>query len=176
VTGPAGLDATLLAEREITRVLLRYCHSIDRLDLDELRSVYHPDAVDEHGSYSGDVDGFVAYIHERLPRMYASTMHALSNICIDVRGDLAYVESYVLASHLIVPALGGGLFTFAGRYVDRFERRASGWRIAHRKVIREWEKVEPLNRRLPDGICLPDPSPHTDGVRSRQDWSYWPGR
>ena len=115
--------AVLTAEREITRVLHRYCHAVDRHDMQELLSVYHPDAADEHGSYAGDAKGFVAYMDERMPRVYQATMHVLSNISIDLRGDVAFTESYVTASHLIRPELGGGLFWFAGRYIDRFEKR-----------------------------------------------------
>ena len=98
-------------------------------------------------------------------------MHALSNISIDLQGDVAFTESYVTASHLIRPERGGGLFWFAGRYVDRFEKRSGEWRIAHRKLLRSWEKVEPA--RAPDGgVAVPDPAPHTDGLRTREDLSY----
>jgi ketosteroid isomerase-like protein len=168
----AEVLGVLAAEREITRVLHRYCHAVDRHDMQELLSVYHPDAADEHGSYSGDAEGFVAYLDERMPRVYEATMHALSNISIDVRGDVAFTESYVTASHVIRPELGGGLFWFAGRYIDRFEKRSGEWRIAHRRLLRTWEKVEPAARALDGGVALPDPSPHTDGLRTREDPSY----
>ena len=49
-------------------------------------------------------------------------MHVLSNISIDIRGDVAFTESCMTASHVIRPELGG-LFWFAGRYIDRFEKR-----------------------------------------------------
>ena len=64
----AEVLAVLAAEREITRVLHRYCHAVDRHDMRELLSVYHPDAADEHGTYAGDAKGFVAYLSERMPR------------------------------------------------------------------------------------------------------------
>jgi ketosteroid isomerase-like protein len=167
----AEVLAVLAAEREITRVLYRYCHAVDRHDRQELLSVYHQDAADEHGTYAGDAKGFVAYLDERMPRVYQATMHALSNISIDLQGDVAFTESYVTASHLIRPELGGGLFWFAGRYVDRFEKRSGEWRIAHRKLLRSWEKVEPA-RALDGGVAVPDPAPHTDGLRTREDLSY----
>ena len=49
----AEVLAVLAAEREITRVLHRYCHVVDRHDIQELPSVYHPDAGDEHSTHSG---------------------------------------------------------------------------------------------------------------------------
>ncbi|HTZ23839.1 MAG TPA: hypothetical protein VMC83_07585 [Streptosporangiaceae bacterium] len=44
----------------MTRVLHRYRHAVDRHDMQELLSVYHPDAADEHGTYSGDAGGLGA--------------------------------------------------------------------------------------------------------------------
>jgi len=41
-----------------------------------------------------------------------------------------------------------------------------------RKLLRSWEKVEPAARALDGGVALPDPSPHTDGLRTREDLSY----
>ncbi len=38
--------------------------------------------------------------------------------------------------------------------------------------VRSWEKVEPAARALDGGVALPDPSPHTDGLRTREDPSY----
>jgi len=58
----AEVLAVLAAEREITRVLHRYCHVVDRHDMQELPSVCHPDAADEHSTYSRDAKGFVAYL------------------------------------------------------------------------------------------------------------------
>lgn len=168
-----GLLDTIRAERAIVRVLHSYCHAIDRLDEQELRSVYHPGAVDDHGSYRGSAEGFVAEILPRLRKVYSATQHSLSNISVDVRGDVAFAESYVTASHVIAADLGGGLFTFTGRYVDRFEDRGSGWRIAHRRLLRTWTNVQPLALAAEGGqYVLPDPSPHTDGIRSADDPSY----
>jgi hypothetical protein len=55
-------------------------------------------------------------------------------------------------------------------YVDRFEKRSGEWRIAHRKLLRSWEKVEPA-RALDGGVAVPDPAPRTDGLRTREDLS-----
>jgi hypothetical protein len=165
---------TILAEREITRVLHLYCRAIDRLDERALRSIYHPGAVDDHGTYAGTAEGFIEYVLDRLPRVYSRTQHSLSNISIEVRGDAAFAESYVTATHVLCLDSGGtGLYTFTGRYIDRFERREGAWRIADRKLLRTWDGFQALTRSL-DGapFDLPDPSPHADGVRSREDPSY----
>ena len=50
---------TLLAKQEIGDVIYRYARGIDRLDFDLVRSCYHPDAVDDHGAFKGNVDEFI---------------------------------------------------------------------------------------------------------------------
>jgi hypothetical protein len=40
--------ALLAAEREIRAALARYCRGIDRMEAELVRSVYHPDAHDDH--------------------------------------------------------------------------------------------------------------------------------
>lgn len=128
--------------------IYRYCRAIDRLDFDGIRSAYHADAVDFHGSlFHGTVDEMLAWIKERHPWISFS-MHSLSNIFIEFAGpDLAVVETYVrgLQRHRQgSPAIPGGrptdVFT-ASRYVDRFERRAGEWRIAHRTLVSGWRRT-----------------------------------
>jgi hypothetical protein len=85
----AGEDAAvgvMLAEREIERVLLRYCRGIDRLDEDLIRSVYHDGATDDHGVYQGDGKAFAAFIVPLLRDAYRATMHAIHNCLIEVDG------------------------------------------------------------------------------------------
>src|SRR5580700_852510 len=88
----------LLDEREIREVLYRYCHGIDRCDEEELLSVYHPGAVDEHGVMSGTAEEFVA---KAVPGIRASTesqSHFIGNITINLQGDVAHVESYFVSA------------------------------------------------------------------------------
>src|ERR1700677_714889 len=59
----------LLDEASIRRLLASYCRAVDRGDLTTLRSLYHPDARDDHtGVYSGSVDGFIATQKRSLDR------------------------------------------------------------------------------------------------------------
>lgn len=136
---------TLLAKAEIADVLQRYARGIDRLDFDLVRSCYHPDAYDDHGALSGDVDTFIAGARDFLPR-YAATMHFLGNMSIEVDGDTARAETYAVAYHRVEGPDGAGKDDIWGiRYVDRFERRDGEWRIAHRVVAQEWRRVEPVD-------------------------------
>src|SRR3954447_13095720 len=104
----------LLDRQAIHDVVLRYCRGIDRMDLDAVRECYHPDATDEHGSFSGSVDAYLAWIGRLLPR-YSSTMHLTGNHLVDFSSDtpdLARSETYGMAFHRSAdPSPRGNLVT-----------------------------------------------------------------
>src|ERR1700686_1033722 len=88
----------LVAREEIRDDLFRYTRGIDRMDVDLVRSCYHPDAHDDHGAYRGDLDGFLAWVQDALS-FFESTMHFIGNQLVDVAGDTARAESYCVAYH-----------------------------------------------------------------------------
>lgn len=140
----AEADLYALLDKDAIRdCLFRYCRGIDRADEAALRSAYWPDAHDVHGAYVGSVEGFIA---QALPRLRAGGrgVHQISNILIELHGDVAAVESSFLAlqSNVATPTLETFL---CGRYLDRFERRYAQWRIADRTVVYDWieERTRP---------------------------------
>jgi len=161
----------LLADRAISQVLTRYCRGIDRFDLGLVRSCYHDDAVDEHGSFTGGPDEYVAWVGKLL-RRYTMTMHVLANTSIELgpSRDVALVESYGISFHRGGPdeADDAKLNLMTGfRFVDRFERRAGEWRIAHRIAVTEWSRVDDAAGRWP----VPDTLRH--GTRDATDPVWW---
>ncbi|HMP57354.1 MAG TPA: nuclear transport factor 2 family protein, partial [Novosphingobium sp.] len=117
---------------EILRVLMRYARGLDRLDNELARSCYWDDAIEDHGSYVGRPDDFIAWA-DGTTLAFRSTQHGILNHSCDLQGNDAYCETYFLftsvserAPHLMS----------TGRYVDHFQKRqgASGpeWRIATR--------------------------------------------
>jgi hypothetical protein len=139
---------TILAREEIADVLHRYARGIDRLDFDLVRSCYHADAYDDHGSMKGTVDQFIESARRFLPK-YAATMHFLGNMLIEVDGtedgSVARAETYAVAYHRLPTEDGGARDDVWGiRYVDRFERRNGEWRISYRVVAQEWRRVDPV--------------------------------
>jgi hypothetical protein len=165
---PALVDVLveLAAKREIEEVILRYCRGIDRMDREWVRSCYHPDATDEHGSFAGDVDAFLDWVWKLLPR-YASTLHFVGNVLIEVVGNVAAAETYGVAFHrgaADVPHLN--LIT-GFRFLDRFEQRAGGpWKIAARVAVTKWSRLDdPAGR-------WPVPPELRSGRRDRSDALY----
>lgn len=134
----------LLARQEIADVIFRYARGIDRLDFKLVRSCYHPDAYDDHGAFKGNVDEFLEAAAAFLPK-WTATQHFMGNMLIEVDGDQAKAETYAVAYHRREDAEGTGKDDIMGiRYVDRFEKRSGEWKIAHRVVVTEWRRVDPV--------------------------------
>jgi hypothetical protein len=134
----------LLAERAIQRVLTTYSRGVDRYDFDLVRSCYWPEGTDDHGSFVGGVDGFIAFVERSLNR-FERTCHFLGNMLIDVdlSHDVARSETYAVAFHRYTDPDGYPTDMWAGlRYVDRFERRDGQWRIRRRVCAYEWRRTD----------------------------------
>jgi SnoaL-like domain len=119
--------------QEIYDCVMRYCRGIDRLDRAMLVSAYHPDAVDDHGTFVGPVDKFWDYVHDLHFTHQHRTQHHITNHRCDIDGDTAQTESYYIFRSL---NKAPPLHTMAsGRYLDRFERRDGRWAIAARVCL-----------------------------------------
>jgi hypothetical protein len=123
----------LVDESAIRRLLARYSRAIDRHDYELLRSCYHPDAIDRHGHYDGDIEGFIEFLDSHSPAPFEA--HFLGNMLIEVDGDVASAETYCLALRRFEDQAGEPRDRFQQlRYCDRLEKRDGEWRIAERVV------------------------------------------
>jgi hypothetical protein len=142
----------LMAEREIRRRLVDYCHGIDRCDAALTASAYHPDATDDHGSFVGSGHEFAEYAAGRLAERFDATQHTTGDPAIDfVSETAAQVVTYVRAEHLGRDADGAFLVTFEGEYRDRFEHRDGAWRIADRVVVHAWDSTRRIEEAFDVG-------------------------
>lgn len=133
----------IAAHIEIRQVLYRYCRGVDRGDRAMLKSVYHPDAEDDHGSWRGTGTDFADYIVDSMDGAGSASQHHITNVLIELDGDRAAVESYFLALHPYRADGGAERLAFVGgRYLDRFERRDGSWGIARRRVVLDWTREE----------------------------------
>lgn len=127
----------------LQHTLARYCRAVDRMDLELLRSCFAPGArLDFSGLYDGDIDGFADWLITNLGN-YAFTVHALSNVYLEVDGDHAAGESYVTALHGETLDGSRDPFRSGGRYLDRFERRDGQWLITERTALVVWSEPAP---------------------------------
>lgn len=156
----------LIDQAEIRDVHLRYCRGVDRMDWELVRSCYHPDATDDHGGYSGGIDGFMKWVATALAR-FESTQHFTGNQLVEVDGDAAWAEHYAIVTHRRASSDTEPASDLVAnvRYVDRMERRNDAWRIARRVVIADSDRLDPVERTWLAGNTAP-------ARRDRMDPSY----
>jgi len=130
----------LIDHAEISDLLIRSCHAIDRLDRPLLESLYWPDAVDNHGHYNGSATGFIDWVFEHLTPM--KTQHFIGNAWIQLDSPTtAQGQTYVIALHQAKTPFGGEDMTVGARYLDRFEKRGDEWRLKERTVVVDYSQI-----------------------------------
>jgi hypothetical protein len=139
---------------QIEETLIRYCRGVDRPDWELVRSAFHPDATDEHaGFYSGKIDDIIPTMMAMRRRLLLTT-HALSNISIRVEGNKAHSECYVTAYHRYMHEGSEYEWLAASHYIDRHEKRAGAWKIAHRNTVIDWSRVTRIEQKEPPESLL----------------------
>ena len=129
----------LLDRAEISDLLARYSTALDSRDWPLLGTVFAPDAVCDYGTLGNPsgLDEITALIRGTIGDLDA-TQHLVGNVVVDVRGDEATADCYLISQHIRRDTPGGDHYFLGGRYSDRLVRTADGWRIAHRTLHRMW--------------------------------------
>jgi hypothetical protein len=149
--------------QEILDCVNSYGRGLDRLDADLIRHAYHPDAVDNHGPFTGGVDTFVPFAIE-IEGTFLATHHGITSHNCEITGDSAHAESYVL--FFVRMTDGKTVGAGGGRYIDKLERRDGRWAIAVRRLLMDWSYLVPYDAWL--GASW---EAHA-GIRDRRDASY----
>jgi len=176
----------LLDKQALGELLIRYARGIDRWDRELVLACFHPDAFVHYNTYQGNAIEFYEALWERTEGRGGGQsgiplgQHVVTNALFEVRGDVAYGESYLEARRSGLgsrraggesgPTGPGFPIERIGRFIDRYERRNGEWRFASRRVAMEWmpEEVEGSDA-MPGGYKLENFAPtRTD----RSDPSY----
>ncbi len=127
---------------EIMELSASYMRGLDRADGSVQKSVFWDDAWLEYGTYNGGPDNFVAFCQQALAT-HAANHHFLGQIQIELVGNEAFGEVYYQAYHRIKNTAGEDRDLFiSGRYVDRYEKRNSEWKIAYRSELVDWVRED----------------------------------
>lgn len=144
-----ALDAALSRDA-IRQLLTGYCRGVDRGDKALLAGIFWEDSTVISGlvNASGSVfaDAIVDYVTQNLEYCF----HSIANEWIEVKGDHALGEHYVLA-HMCA---GGQDVMTGGRYIDSYERRDGVWKIRSRTFVADWNTTHPKSLEL-DGMYEP---------------------
>jgi hypothetical protein len=157
--------------RELTAI---YARSLDRCDLEMMKSVFHADATFEHADhYNGSAAGF-AEMAVPLMRSIGPVQHSICQHIVELDGDIAYGEAYGIAFQRVTASDGASVDCIAGaRIFDRYERRNGTWKIAARRTIVDWNIDLPTAETWGrGGLGHPHMSEQYRGRKDRGDTVY----
>jgi hypothetical protein len=160
----AKANSDAVADRqEITDQIYRYCRAMDRIDHELGYSIWHEDGTADYrgGVFEGTGRDFIDHVCRQHSGLLVHS-HQVTNIVIELDGDLAGSEAYVTANLRI--ERGGKLMqmTVLSRYIDRWSCRDGRWAIDHRIAVMDMDEIREV-------------TPMKDlkgGSRDRDDPSY----
>lgn len=136
----------LLDKQAIQELIHTYCNAADRHDHARMRTLYHADAIDDHGGF---FQGLAMDFIDRLPEIQAPMMILHHNVTtVNIRLDApaavrkAEGEVYVLAFHQVKTETGLFDLLIGGRYFDKYEKRDGVWKFSHRAVVADWVNIQ----------------------------------
>jgi hypothetical protein len=132
----------LIARRDIYALVCGYMRALDRLLPDLHLSVFHDDAEVDCGLFVGPAPDFVRFAQKFLGNL-ESSHHLIGQADIRVEGDKAHGEIYFIAFHRVKEMSQETDLFVSGRYIDRYEDRGAGWKIAKRREIVDWARSDP---------------------------------
>lgn len=129
----------LLDKQAISELVNRYCRAADRHDNESMRELYFDDATDDHGGFfKGMAMDFIDELPE-IQKPMKILHHNVTTHNIELNGDKAEGEVYVLAFHQAEAADGQVMdFLVGGRYLDKYEKRQGVWKFSARAVLADW--------------------------------------
>jgi ketosteroid isomerase-like protein len=141
---------TALSRDTIRSLLTGYCRGIDRGDKALLSSIYWEDSVVVSGLVNATGAQFANDTVDYVTANFDYCFHSIANEWIEVKGDHAVGEHYVIAQF----CAGGQDVMTGGRYIDSYERRGGVWKIAARTFVADWNTSHPKSLEL-DGMYEP---------------------
>ena len=134
---------------------------------DSIMSAFHDDAAIVSGLVNGSARDFSEEIGVTIDKTLSCVAHTVTNHWIEVDGDVAVGESYVIAYQNIIVDTPEDVIT-GGRYVDRYERRQGVLKIAHRTFVLDWTTSSQAKNLMGSGMF----EGMTTGSRSKADPVY----
>ncbi len=157
----------VIDESKIRRLLDNYPRTLDRQDHELLASLFHSDAIDDHGVYNGSASGFVDFMRSGGAAGVHWTHHNGTQI-VEIEGDVAQCETYTIALCRMGQAGEEGYnreIFLRVRYLDQVEKRSGVWKIAHRRVVYSPCRIVDASEAFPlPPECLIEGGIHDDQV------------
>jgi len=131
----------ILDKESIRELVCTYCRAADRHDNELMRSLYHEDAYDDHGSFfKGKTMEFLDLLPE-IQKSMGILHHNVTTHNIKLNGKIAEGETYIIAFHQVLTEEGNYDVLIGGRYFDEYEKRNDVWKFSSRAVDADWVYV-----------------------------------
>ena len=146
------IDASM-SRQQIAELTSAYCRGLDRADPALLKSIFHDDSTVVSGAFNGNGHMFAEEICRIVKAVFNRTFHSVASQRLDVDGDEATGETYVIAVASMADEDGAPTeMLTGGRYMDRFERRDGVWKFTERSFVCDWS-IQQASTHQDDGIC-----------------------
>lgn len=140
-----------LDKQAIYELLATYGRGVDRCDAQLMASVYHEDAVDVRFGKPYPAREFCSYAADLL-RNLGNSAHYFSFPLVEVHGDVAFSECYVMVFHRMEGPDGPYDSFWGERVLDRYERRDGVWKVAYRQAVSDWNRDVPSAETWSRGV------------------------
>ncbi|MDB3856196.1 nuclear transport factor 2 family protein [Halieaceae bacterium] len=133
----------LLDKQALYEIACSYCRGVDRMDFKLIDSIYHEQAIHDHGAmFCGVKADFINWLKQSLPGI--TTQHFVGNALFkfdDASSDRAQGEIYTINYH-VMPGNNEGQgnldYVAGGRYLDEYIRSDGAWKIWRRSRVLDW--------------------------------------
>jgi len=162
----------LLDHHKVRDCIARLARGEDRRDAAVLSACFWPDSTFDYAMYKGSFPEYLAWVVPGADAI-TNTQHVLGQTVIDLDGDKAKAETYVMSYHRVDMGEGVGErdTCIGGRYCDEMEKRGGTWAIKHRTMLYDWYQDWGQSVDWAQGIMgYPFHGPHYSG-RVKGDWS-----
>ena len=160
----------LLERDRIRSCIERLARGEDRRDAALITASYWPDSITDYGVFAGSFEKYLEWVVPGSPAIPV-TQHVLGQSFIDLKADVARVETHVTSYHRIDTGTEHRDTVIGGRYLDRLEKRDGDWRIANRTMLYDWFQDFGLAVDWSRGVMgLPFSGNHYTG-RAKGDYS-----
>lgn len=133
----------LLDKQALYEIACSYCRGVDRMDFALIDSIYHEQAIHDHGAmFCGEKAAFIDWLKQSLPGI--TTQHFVGNALFrldEESNDRAQGEIYTINYHVMPGAeqnKGNLDYVAGGRYLDEYIRSDGQWRIWRRTRVLDW--------------------------------------
>jgi hypothetical protein len=130
----------LVDDHAVRQLMLHYAHGVDRRDWMMVQQCFAPEATIAGTRFSGRRDEYLEQLRPGV-ESFPVTMHMVGNQLVELDGDRAHTETYLIARHFSDQKGQREALTLGVRYIDDVARVDGSWVITHRVVEQVWSRT-----------------------------------